>query len=55
MRSQQQQTPLLPNSANRVPGTWHTCGSSFQSTVPVVRDAPMSVDSGLALHGNYTR
>ena len=35
--------------------SWHTCGSSFQSTVPVVRDAPMSVDSGLALHGNYTR
>lgn len=56
MRSHQQQTPLLPNSANRIPGTTsHTCGSSFQSTVPVLRDASMSVDSGLALHGNYTR
>lgn len=55
MRSHQQQIPLLPNSTNRVPGTSHTRGSSFQSTAPVVREAPTSVDSGLALHGNYSR
>ncbi len=55
MRSHQQQTPLLPNSTNRVPDTSHTCGSSFQSMAPVLRDAPTSVDFGLALHGDFTR